>query len=65
MEREWSIEEVIEALRQWEDMFYSESETKNLMNKAADYLEKQRSEIEERTTEAAGYAELLIKNNLI
>lgn len=44
MEREWSIEEVIEALRQWEDMFYSESETKNLMNKAADYLEKLSSE---------------------
>jgi len=39
-EREWSIEEVIEDLRNWEDMFYSESETKLLMNKAADYLEK-------------------------
>lgn len=40
MEREWSIEEVIEALRQWEDQFYSESETQWLMNQAADYLEK-------------------------
>ena len=40
MEREWSIEEVIEALRQWEEMFYSESETQWLMKQAADYLEK-------------------------
>lgn len=38
-EREWSIAEVIEALRQWEDQFYSETETKWLMDKAADYLE--------------------------
>lgn len=39
MEREWSVEEVIESLRQWDSMFSSESETKWLMNKAADYLE--------------------------
>jgi UDP:flavonoid glycosyltransferase YjiC (YdhE family) len=36
----WSIEEIIESLRQWEDRLYSESETQFLMNKAADYLEQ-------------------------
>ena len=65
MEREWSIEEVIEALRQWEDMFYSESETKLLMGKAAELLAEQKKEIEERTKEASGYAELLIKHGSI
>lgn len=44
MEREWSIEEVIEDLRNWEQMFYSESETKWLMEKAADYLERLNSQ---------------------
>ena len=63
MERECG--EVIEELRQWEERFYSESETQSLMNEAADYLKKQQKEIEERTTEAAGYAELLIKYDLI
>ena len=37
-EREWSIEEIIEALRQWDSAFYSDSETKWLMSKAADAL---------------------------
>lgn len=40
-EREWSIEEIIEALRQWDSAFYSESETKWLMSKAADALTAQ------------------------
>ena len=39
-EREWNVEEVIEELRNWKLMFNSESETKWLMNKAADYLEQ-------------------------
>lgn len=41
-EREWSNAEIIESLRQWEDMFYSESETKWLMSQAADRLEKKK-----------------------
>ena len=32
--------EIIEELRIWEDAFYSESETKCIMNKAADMIEK-------------------------
>lgn len=40
MEREWSIDEIIESLRTWEDRMYSESETKWLMNKAADLIER-------------------------
>lgn len=40
MEREWSIQEIVETLRQWDEMFYSESETKWVMNKAADMLER-------------------------
>ena len=39
MEREWSVDEIIESLRTWEDRMYSESETKWLMNKAADLIE--------------------------
>ena len=41
MEREWSVEEVIEALQTWEEPFYSESETKWLMGKAAELLKEQ------------------------
>lgn len=41
-EREWSDAEIIESLRQWEDMFYSESETKWLMSQAADRLERKK-----------------------
>lgn len=41
IEREWSIEEIIEALRQWDSAFYSDSETKWLMSKAADALTAQ------------------------
>lgn len=40
MERKWTIEEVIEELRNWDSMFYSNSETKWLMNKAAELLEQ-------------------------
>lgn len=40
-EREWSIEEIIESLRQWDSDFYSDSETKWLMGKAADALTAQ------------------------
>jgi hypothetical protein len=40
MEREWSVEEVIEALQTWEEPFYSESETKWLMEKAAELLKE-------------------------
>lgn len=32
--------ELIETLRNWEDMFFSESETKLVMNQAADLIEK-------------------------
>ena len=39
-ERHWSVQELVEALRNWEDILYSESETKWLMNKAADIIEK-------------------------
>lgn len=39
MRREWSVDEIIESLRTWEDRMYSESETKWLMNKAADLIE--------------------------
>ena len=35
-----SAEEIVEALRQWEDAWYSESETKDIMNQAADLIEK-------------------------
>ena len=38
-EKEWSDEEIIESLRTWQDDFYSESETKWLMDKAADLIE--------------------------
>lgn len=41
-EREWSDAEIIESLRQWEGMFYSESETKWLMSQAADRLERKK-----------------------
>lgn len=44
VEKEYSIEEIIEDLRNWESMFFSESETKWLMNKAADYLEELKEE---------------------
>ena len=37
-ERDWSIPEVLESLRTWEADMYSESETKWLMNKAADII---------------------------
>lgn len=40
-EREWSVEEIIESLRQWDSAFYSDSETKWLMSKAADALTAQ------------------------
>lgn len=40
MEREWPVDEIIESLRTWEDRMYSESETKWLMNKAADLIER-------------------------
>lgn len=40
-EREWSVEEIIESLRQWDSDFYSDSETKWLMSKAADALTAQ------------------------
>ena len=46
-EREWSHEEVVEALRQWKSEFYSESETKWLMNKAADLIESLNQTIED------------------
>lgn len=65
MKREWSIGEVIEELLQWDSKFNSESETKWLMNKAVELLKEQQKEIEERTNEASGYAELLIKYGLI
>ena len=48
-EKQWSIEEIIEDLRNWEPMFCSESETKWLMNKAADYLEKLKEDTNGRT----------------
>ena len=35
----WTTGEIIEALRNWDNLFYSESETKWLMNKAADIIE--------------------------
>ena len=38
-EKEWTVEEIIESLRTWQDDFYSESETKWLMDKAADLIE--------------------------
>lgn len=47
--KQWSIEEIIEELRNWEPMFYSESETKWLMNKAADYLVKLKEAANGRT----------------
>lgn len=34
------IQEIVETLRQWDEMFYSESETKWVMNKAPDMLER-------------------------
>ena len=40
-EREWSTEEIVESLRQWDSDFYSDSETKWLMSKAADALTAQ------------------------
>lgn len=56
-EREWSVEEVMESLRTWENNMYSESETKWLMNKSADiiqfyidtlhYIEEQRKQDKE------------------
>ena len=65
MERKWSTAEVIEALQQWDSRFYSESETQWLTNKAAKIIKEQQEKIEERTDEAAAYAELLIKYGLI
>lgn len=41
---DWTPEAVIEELRNWEDKFYSESETKLLMEKAAGLIEKRLSE---------------------
>ena len=35
-----SVEAVIEDLRLWDPMFYSDSETKLIMNLAADYLDQ-------------------------
>lgn len=49
--RKWSIEEIIEELRNWESMFWSESETKWLMNKAADYLEKLKGDTNDNGTD--------------
>ena len=34
-----SPEELVETLRNWEDMFYSESETQLIMKEAADLIE--------------------------
>ena len=34
-----STEELVETLRNWEDMFYSESETKSVMAEAANMIE--------------------------
>ena len=45
------IEEIIEDLRNWEPMFWSDSETKLLMNKAADYLEKLKGEDHDNGTD--------------
>ena len=42
-EREWSVEEIIESLHQWDSAFYSDTETKWLMSKAADALERKQS----------------------
>ena len=41
VKNEWnpSAEEVVESLRNWEDKFYSESETQLLMRVAADLIE--------------------------
>ena len=39
---DWTPEAIIEELRNWEDKFYSESETKLLMEKAAQLIEQQR-----------------------
>ena len=39
-EKRWSVEEIVEALRNWDDILYSESETKWLMNQAADVIER-------------------------
>ncbi len=36
--REWSVEEIIESLRQWDSAFYSDAKTKWLLSKAADAL---------------------------
>ena len=38
-DREWSVDEIIESLKTWEEQMYSESETKWLMNKAADIIQ--------------------------
>ena len=42
--------ELIETLRNWEDMFFSESETKLIMNQAADMIERLLPAQETRTT---------------
>lgn len=39
-DKTWTIDEVIELLIMWEPEWYSESETKWLMNKAAKLLQK-------------------------
>ena len=42
-----SPEELVEALRNWEDMFYSESETQLIMREAADLIESLRFNLNE------------------
>lgn len=55
--RNWTVAEVVEELRNWEDQFNSESETQWLMNKAADiilfYIDTIRYIEEERKAERA------------
>jgi hypothetical protein len=42
-----SPEELVETLRNWEDMFYSESETQLIMREAADLIENLRFNLTE------------------
>lgn len=47
MGRHETPEELIETLRTWEDMFYSESETKLIMNQAANLIESLMADTDE------------------